>query len=158
MGNTANTPTETEVSKAATGQATVIIGCKLPSGITLEVGIQVLAKNNDGKYFTQVKRLSNYARIVLKGWHHHNTTGLQLPAGTDTRPFLNRGVSKEAWEEWKKKHADSWLLKNNILFEADNEAAAQGKVLDGDSTPTLFAPLDRSKPGPGGVTKANFNE
>ncbi len=142
------TPTQTERSTAVTGTETVIIGCRLPSGITLEVGLQTLEKNSDGKTFTMVKRLDNYERIVLKGWHHHNTTGLQMPAGVQSdRPFLNRHVSKAAWEQWKSEHAKSWLLKNQILFEAANEADAQVKAMDAAQAPTILAPIGLSKDG-----------
>lgn len=140
----ATAPTQTERSAPATGTETVIIGCRLPSGITLEVGLQTLERNADGKWFTMVKRLDNYDRIVLKGWHHHNATGLQMPAGMNSdRPYLNRGVNKAAWEEWKKEHAKSWLLKNHILFEAATEAEAMlkatGEAIDG--TPKPLAPI-----------------
>jgi len=124
---------------------TITIGCKLPSGITLEVGLQTVEKTSDGKLLTSVVRLQNYQRIVLKGWHHHNTTGLQLPAGMNMRPFLNRDVDKAAWDQWKAEHKGSWLLKNEILFEARDEASAQLRVLEGEKTPTPFAPLNPAK-------------
>lgn len=144
-------PTQTERSAPATGKATVIIGCRLPSGITLEVGLQTQEKNDDGKLHVMVKRLDNYERIVLKGWHHHNTTGLQMPAGVQSnRPYLNRGVSKEAWEQWCKSHKGSWLLKNNILFEAASEAEAQGKAIDLAEAPTILAPIKLVKTKDGG--------
>lgn len=144
---TATTPVQVDASKPATGTETVIIGCRLPSGITLEVGLQTLAANAKGELFTMVKKLDNYQKIVLKGWHHHNTTGLQMPAGMNSqRPFLNRGVSKAAWEEWKRTHLKSWLLKNKILFEARDEADAQVKALEAvDGTPTMLMPLDPEK-------------
>jgi hypothetical protein len=132
----------------------ITIGCKLPSGITLEVGLQTTQKI-DGKLMTSVVRQDNYQRIVLKGWHHHNTTGLQLPAGTNMSPFLNRNVDKAAWDEWKKTHANSWLLKNEILFEAKDEASAQLRVLEGDKTPSLFAPIIPKKL-PAGIEPAEF--
>lgn len=135
------TPVQTERTRAASGE-TVIIGCRLPSGITLEVGLQTREKNEEGKWVTMVKRLDNYERIVLKGWHHHNTTGLQMPAGVQSdRPFLNRHVSKAAWEQWKLEHSRSWLLKNEILFEAANEADAQVKAMDAAQAPSLLAPI-----------------
>lgn len=141
------TPTQTEYNAPVSGE-TVIIGCRLPSGITLEVGLQTREKNEDGKMVVMVVRLENYERIVLKGWHHHNTTGLQMPAGikSDT-PYLNRGVSKAAWEQWKKEHAKSWLLRNHILFEAANEADAQVKAMDASQAPAILAPIKLTKDG-----------
>src|SRR5882672_2292198 len=139
------TPTQTERSAPASGE-TVIIGCRLPSGITLEIGLQTQEKNEEGKLHTMVRRLDNYERIVLKGWHHHNTTGLQMPAGVQSdKPYLNRGVSKAAWEQWKKEHARSWLLSRHILFEAANEADAQVKAMDAAQAPSMLAPIKLMK-------------
>jgi len=134
-------------------QETVIIGCKLPKGITLEVGYD-FAENG-----AQIKG-PNYKRIPLKGWHAHTEEmrrgGIQVPAGVNMRPYLNRGVDKAAWDEWKAKHKGSWLLKNEILFEAKDEASAALRVEEGAHTPTPFAPLDRSKPGIPGIAPADF--
>jgi hypothetical protein len=144
------TPAQTEKApKKAKASDTVIIGCRLPSGITLEVGLQTLEKNADGKYFTMVKRLDNYERIVLKGWHHHNTTGLQMPAGVSmNKPFLNRNVSRAAWDEWTRTHSKSWLLKNKVLFAANTEAEAQLMALEAvDGTPKVLAPIGLTKEG-----------
>jgi hypothetical protein len=143
---------------------TVIIGCKLPSGITLEIGLQTTEKVQGGGLQTAVVRGPEYQRIVLKGWHHHNTTGLQMPAGYNMRPYLNRGIDKAAWEEWKRTHAGSWLLKNEILFEAKDEASAQLRVLEGDKTPAPFAPIipkkDAKAPNalPPGIETAEFDK
>jgi hypothetical protein len=132
---------------------TVIIGCKLPSGIILEVGYSVDEKTSI------VKQGPNYKKIALRGWHAHTAearkTGLQLPAGMSMRPFLNRGIDKAAWDEWKRTHAGSWLLKNEILFEAKDEASAALRVAEGDDTPAPFAPIDPKKTPPG-ITKADF--
>jgi len=99
-----------------------------------------------------------YQRIVLKGWHEHTAamraTDIQVPAGVNMRPFLNRNVDAAAWAEWKKQHADSWLLKNEILFEAKDEASAQLRVIEGDDTPAPFAPLKKSAVP--GITTADF--
>ncbi len=132
---------------------TVIIGCKLPAGIILEVGYTVDEKTSI------VKQGPQYRRMVLRGWHAHTAEqrklGLQLPAGMNMRPFLNRGIDKAAWDEWKRTHANSWLLKNEILFEAKDEASAALRVAEGDATPAPFAPIDPNKT-PAGITKADF--
>src|SRR5579863_1304729 len=153
------TPTQTEQPLVPSRGETVIIGCRLPSGITLEVGLQVTEKDSvTGKLTTAVVRGDNYERIVLKGWHWHNTTGLQMPAGVNSnRPYLNRGVSKAAWEEWKRTHAKSWLLRNDILFEAVNEADAQVKALDAAQAPNVLQPISVSGDKPAaGIETADF--
>lgn len=132
----------------------VIIGCKSPSGFLLEVGYTI---ESGGR----IIRSDRYQRIVLKGWNAHSEemrrSGIQVPAGTNMRPFLNRGIDKDAWEEWKRLHPNSWLLKNKILFEATDEPSAASMVKDGEKTPTVLAPLNKDKPLPG-ITQADFTK
>jgi hypothetical protein len=136
---------------------TVTIGCKLPAGLVLEVGLQTQEKNNEGKLVAAVKRLENYARFIIRGWNHHSyemrrqlvetksTSG--VPHGMNTRPFLNRNVPKSLWEQWKAEHKGSWLLKNEILFEvaAGDEASAALRVAESANTPKVFEPIDSTK-------------
>jgi hypothetical protein len=70
-----------------------------------------------------------------------------VPHGMNTRPFINRGVPKALWEEWKKKHANSWLLKNKLLFEVKegDHASAGVLIAESDKTPKVFEPVDSSK-------------
>jgi hypothetical protein len=142
-------------------EETVIIGCRLPNGLVLEIGYESTTTQDNGKINTQVKRLANYTRIVLKGWNAHSEEmrrqEIQVPAGMNTRPFLNRGVSKAAWSQWVKDHPDSWLLKNGVLFEAKNEADAQVKSLDVTKEKLILAPLDK-KQLPKGVEEADFTK
>jgi hypothetical protein len=135
----------------------VTIGCKLPAGLVLEVGLQTQEKNSEGKWVASVKRLENYARFIIRGWNHHSAEMRKqlietkavagVPHGMNTRPFLNRNVPKSLWEEWKATHRGSWLLKNEILFEvaAGDEASAALRVAEGDKTPKIFEPIDSTK-------------
>ena len=138
-------------------EETVMIGCKLPAGLVLEVGLQTQEKNSEGKLVAAVKRLENYARFVIRGWNHHSydmrkqlietKSSSGVPHGMNTRPFINRNVPKALWEQWKAAHKGSWLLKNEILFEvkAGDEASAALRVAEGDKTPKVFEPLDSTK-------------
>lgn len=146
----------------------VTIGCKLPAGLVLEVGLQTVEKIPGGGLSTAVKRLDNYQRFVIRGWNHHSApmrkqlldakSSAGVPHGTNTLPYLNRGVPKDLWEQWKAEHPDSWLLKNEILFEvaAKDEAGAALRVAEGASTPKVFEPLDPSKTVVPGITPADF--
>lgn len=134
---------------------TIIIGCKLPNGLILEVGYEI-EKGTGQKIMG-----ADYAKIVLRGWNEHTASarqqGIQTPSPTHLLPYLNRGVSKAAWNAWKTAHPKSWLLKNEILFEAADEASAQIRLMEADSTPAILAPIDRAKPV-GGVTEADFTK
>jgi hypothetical protein len=137
---------------------TVIIGCRLPNGLVLEVGYETVTESN-GKMVPLVVRGPNYQRIVLKGWNAHSeamrANEIQVPAAMDTRPYLNRNVDKAAWEEWKSKHPDSWLIERGILFEAKNEPDAQVKALDVAKEKLILAPLDKEALPPG-IAVADF--
>jgi hypothetical protein len=137
---------------------TVMIGCKLPAGLVLEVGLQTVTKDATGKITgVEIRRLESYARFIIRGWNHHSvemrkqlvesksTAG--VPHGMNTRPFINRNVPKKLWEQWKAEHKGSWLLKNEILFEvkAGDEASAALRIAEGDKTPKVFEPIDPSK-------------
>jgi hypothetical protein len=135
---------------------TVTIGCKLPAGLVLEIGYQTVEKI-DGRTVAAYKRLENYDRQVIRGWNHHSFpmrqqllkagSGMGVPHGMNTSPYLNRDIPKAFWEEWKRTHASSWLLKNELLFEVatNDPAGAALRVAEGDKTPKVFEPLDRNK-------------
>jgi hypothetical protein len=127
-------------------KSTVIIGCKAPAGFLLQVGIQ-RTQEVDGKKMPLNLRTSGYQEWRIFGWNHHNKTGLQMPAGYDQRPYLNRGVPKDFWEKWKAENPGIWLLKNEILFEAADEASATLRQLEGDHTPRILAPIEVAKDG-----------
>jgi hypothetical protein len=135
---------------------TVIIGCKLPAGLKLEIGYKITPSG------MQVKA-PDYQTVTLKGWNEHTAEsrrqGIQLPsAGGDLlRPYLNRGVPRAFWERWAKEHPDSWLLKNQVLFVAEDEASAALLVKEGSATPAPLAPLNKDKPLPG-ITQADFTK
>ena len=148
---------------------TVTIGCKSPSGLVLEVGLQT-TKEVDGKRVTAVERMPDYERFIIRGWNHHSIQMRQqllesksetgVPHGMNTRPYLNRNVPKALWERWKADHKTSWLLKNQILFEvaSGDEASAALRVAESDRTPTIFQPVDRNKTIVPGITPLEREE
>jgi hypothetical protein len=140
---------------------TVIIGCKLPNGLVLEVGYEISPTG------AQIKS-SDYQRIVIKGWNAHSEemrrqliavkSDAGVPHALNTRPFLNRNIPKEFWTRWVSEHKRSWLLKNEILFEANDEASAALRVSEADKTPKVFEPIDRNKIRIPGITQADFSK
>jgi hypothetical protein len=138
--------------------ATVTIGCKLPAGLVLEVGYQkMVPEGKDGKMVPINERGDDYARFIIRGWNHHSyemrkqlietKSSAGVPHGMNTRPYLNRGVPKALWERWKSEHKNSWLLKNEILFEvaSGDEASAALRVAESAKTPKIFEPIDSTK-------------
>ena len=146
----------------------LIIGCKSPAGMKLEIGIQTTRKNEEGKTVTHVEKTAAYETYTIHGWNHHSYpmrvamlksgNAPDVPHGMNTQPYLNRGVPRAFWEQWKKEHPRSWLLRNGILFEAEDEPSAAVMVKDSEKTPAVLAPLSKSDPRISGVTEADFSK
>jgi hypothetical protein len=140
---------------------TVTIGCRLPSGIELEVGYETSVTGTGGAPFARYRKLADYQSVRLKGTNQHLLlrepgTGkiLQsLPGKRDREPFLNPNVPADFWERWCKEHADSPLLKTGQLFVVPKPADTKSVVADAKATsPALFEPLD-----PGAVFNVEMN-
>lgn len=131
---------------------TVMIGCRLPHGLKLEVGYKTTRKGSDGKVFMNYERLENYATHVLKGTNEHvqasRAAGILLPAVGVPQPFINKNVPKDLWTQWIKEQGGlrCWYLKSGNLFVVPNaeEASAQAMVIDLTTTQAPLAPMNIS--------------
>lgn len=148
---------------------TVTIGCKLPHGMILEVGYQVVAADKNGREYASVKRLPNYKRIRLNGWSDMDGSreaaraGIMLPpARLQPTAGITKDVPRDFWQEWKKNHAEMFrkLEEKGVLFEAKDDAEARAKAIDSNapSVKCGLEPLDPKKLPVAGVVKANFDE
>lgn len=131
-------------------EETVSIGCRLPTGIILEVGLQTTVKGGpSNRSIEQIKRLDNYARVHLGGTNQHSAParkmGILMPSVVAPEPFITRNVSKALWEEWKRKHPGSWLLRSNNIFEVKDEKSIRAQIIDSMATPAPLAPMDPTK-------------
>lgn len=142
---------------------TVTIGCRIPNGYILEVGLQTVAQLKDDTT-PMVRKLPNYKRIRIGGTHDHTLSmrlqGIQVPSMLNAAPFLTRGVPKDLWEQWKKEHPGSWAVESGNLFEVrgnERDAIKEAK----DVSPAVLQPLDPTATvsvGSGKVEKADFVE
>lgn len=125
------------------------IGCRLPNGYVLEVGLQTTVRGGpkDG-LISLVKKRGDYQRRVLHGTHAHNAKlllrGIRLPSELNPEPFINN-VPKDLWERWKKEHANAAVLKTGQLFEVADPKDVKAVILDVMASPTPLAPMDPSK-------------
>lgn len=142
---------------------TVTIGCRLPAGISLEVGLQTTVDGGPfNRPIAQIKQLKNYKKVTLRGTHEHTretrNMGIQVPSMLNPKPYINRNISKDFWEEWKKDHPDSYLLKQGLIFEIKNgvdAANSKAAAIDAMAQPAILQPWDPSKKmkiGPNGET------
>lgn len=129
---------------------TVMIGCRLPHGLKLEVGYKTTRKGPEGKTFMNYERLDSYATFVLKGTNEHmqsaRSSGILLPAAGAPEPFINKNVPKDLWTQWVKEQGGerSWFLKSGNLFVVANkeDASAKAMTIDLMTTQAPFAPLN----------------
>ncbi len=142
---------------------TVTIGCRIPNGYVLEVGLQTVAPMKDDT-IPMVKKLANYKRIRIGGTHDHQRSarlaGIQVPSMANPDAFLTRGVPKDLWEQWKKEHPGSWAVESGNLFEVrgnERDAIKEAKTI----SPAVLQPVDPSKTmkiGNDVIEKAEFEK
>lgn len=135
-------------------QQYVTIGCRLPNGYTLEVGLQtteLVATPAGGKaLIANVRKLDTYDRFTLKGTNEPIRRGMRdgflLPARLKADPFYNRNVPKEFWERWKREYPKNGALKRGDIFEVQpGEANERAATLDAHATPNPLAPMEQGK-------------
>jgi len=102
----------------AQNSPTVVVGCKLPNGIILDV---------DGK------------RITLNG---ANTTHIIGGYGLTT-------VDAAFFAAWLKAHAESPLVKKNIIFAQEKEVNAKAQAAETREVETGLEPIAPDTPVPG---------
>lgn len=143
---------------------TVMIGCRLPHGLKLEVGYTVTQKAPDGKRFTSYQKGDNYRMFELKGTNEHTAQAraarIVVPAMASPEPFINKHVPKDIWEQWCKDHPKHWFITSGNIFlvEGSEMASAEAMALDLKKTQAPLAPLnpqgdDRA---PKAVDRADF--
>jgi len=133
---------------------TVTIGCRLPNGIVLEVGLETTARGGpQNGLVTRIRKTEAYRRYVLKGHHEHNRAlfrqGIRLPATLKPEPFINRNVPKDLWDQWNKEHPASWLVSSGAIFVISNkdEGSVKAAAIDASAkSPQPLAPIDPTKP------------
>lgn len=102
---------------------TVTIGCRLPNGLTLEVGYKVSHERSGGAPFARYVKGKDYATFTLKGTNQHliirgpdGRPFATAPNQRNREPFINENVPKDLWDRWVKEHQDSPLLASGQLF------------------------------------------
>jgi len=125
---------------------TVSIGCRLPNGIRLEVGVKASHVGNGGAPFAMVVKGDDYEQVLLRGTNQHLIVRDQrrapvavLPNQREREPYINHNISKAFWDRWCKENAKSWHLTSGQLFVVKNnpseikaaaiDAAAKSKPL-----------------------------
>jgi len=97
----------------------VVVGCKLPNGIVLEV--------------------EGYS-VVLNGANSSNVIGGY---------GLTESVDKDAFDKWMKIHADQAYVKNELVFAQAKTNSAESKAKENADRRSGLEGLPQDKPMPG---------
>lgn len=103
----------------------VIVGCKLPHGLILELGIE------------KGIRTEAYKAVTLNG---ANSKGLVTAEG-----FALTTVDKNFMDEWTRLHRTHPSLKAGLIFVASTVDAAQAESIDKRDVRTKLEALDPAK-------------
>lgn len=135
---------------------TVSIGCRLPNGLTLEVGFTVNVRGAGGAPYARFQKHADYQAVTLKGTNQHlilrDAQGkplVTLANARDKEPFVNHGISKDFWERWCKENAHNWALRSGQIFAVPKPDAATVKAVAADAkaqSAAILEPLDTSVP------------
>lgn len=108
---------------------TVVVGCKLPNGLIIEVG----SPGADG-YWRQQLKGSNDSRVI---------GGFGITEGVDEANFAT----------WLKKHAFMPAVKNSLIFVHSTVESARDIALERKDVKHGFEPMNPQTP-PKGITVA----
>lgn len=104
----------------------VTVGCKLPNGLVLESGYKL----ENGS----IVRTDKYTRVMLAGANQRvaqlvEAGGVPV-APRDLMPGITDNVDEGFFDQWVKDHADSNIVRNNLIWKVKNrnEAAAAAKT------------------------------
>ena len=107
---------------------TVIVYCKLPNGLEIEVGDKKARLNGWSEY------------LMPSPSRGHQNKDVEQGGGITT-------VDKDLWDAWYSKHQWFAPVKNGLLYASGNRNETLAKAKDTDKAP--MSPLDPIKPIPG---------
>lgn len=122
----------------------VKIGCKLPHGLTLEIGYQTHIKV-DNRLVPQYKQLENYQAVTLKGSNSLIVAGAAALLNPD--PGITE-VPKDFWDAWlaSTQGKQNIARKNGLIFVVpDDAASAKAQSIDVKALRSGLEPMDPSQ-------------
>lgn len=114
-----------------TATRTVLIGCKHPNGVTLNLDHYVLrnAANN------LVQRINGKATVTLRGWSY--PFGKPDP-GEGVGGYVLTPVPADFWDQWLAEHEDFAMLEDKTILGPHRDAKTQAR--DHAEVPKMHAP------------------
>lgn len=110
----------------------VMIACKHPAGITLNLDKMVLIDKERGS----ARRVAGRS-VVLRGWAYPAGSNQPDPAAA-TGGYVLTPVPADFWDEWIATHADFPMLEDKTILGPHRDAASQAR--DHAAVDKMFAP------------------
>ena len=110
----------------------VYVGCKLPHGVVLEMGLDAEGRKVDG-----------YRRVKLNGGNH--------PSARDAAGFGITEVMDDFWNAWKKKNGGLTFMRPGagMIVESTSRESTIAACREREHVRTKLEPLDPGKPPKG---------
>lgn len=117
---------------------TVTIGCKLPSGVHLNIfTMEDSQEPIMGGGWRVIKKASFAGRVTIKG------VGRRVDDPRVVGGYaLTPNVDADVWAEWLKQNKDSDLVKNRMVFAHVKQAEAEAQARDQQSLRSGLEPVD----------------
>jgi len=137
-------PAHVTIIEPATTGETVTVGCKLPNGMHLDLYIPTGAKQRsaDGSEVP----IYRTERVTVRGGYSGSQPGVfSLPPGT---AGLTMRVPKDFWDAWAKANAGMPVVRNGLVFAANDKNSARSMVAERKSELTGLEALNKDAPAP----------
>lgn len=129
---------------------TVVVACKLPHGLVLEVIDPAVFAEIDEKTGVRARPVAPENRFKVHG--SARPVGVPLPddAAQVVGGFaLTPGVPADLWDAWMAQNKAAPFVKQGLIFAHTKAGDAVAQSKDGKALRTGFEGLDPDKPAPG---------
>ena len=127
---------------------TVVVACKLPHGLMLEVVDQSVFKDIDPKVGVVARPPGQ--RIHIAG--SARPVGVPLPedaAQVVGGYALTPGVSATFWDAWLEQNKDAPFVRNKLIFAHEKAGSAVSEAKENREVRSGFEGMNPDKPAPG---------
>lgn len=133
--------------KETTGGRTVVVCCKSPNGIILDLFDWTEQRTaSPGGFVTEkIARRRTDRRFIINGNRVPFGKNPEYSIIGENGYALTRDIPKDFWEEWLRQNKDNDLVRNKIIFALDTEGSAIAKAKEHAKVRTGLEPLDPNK-------------
>lgn len=138
-------PTETPSERRS---GVVMVGCKHPSGLVLEIDESREEAPTPGANEVKVHYPTG-RKVVLNGSNSTHPDSPQVAKGRAVGGYGLTAVPEDFWNEWVAQHQDFPMLKNNTLFAHATQDGITSEAANRRDVKNGMEPMDPNRPGPG---------